>query len=179
MRRSATPPIQPPAWEPAKLALQEVGGWIKNADTKTTILAAAFGVSLTFACTKLLELGPDWISAASGCARTWALIMLIAAIAATVGTGCNIYRALVPRMHQTGSNPFAWPDLAGGLKLPPADDIGVSIEHVWSQTRVLALIAKRKYRHLKWALRWFALYLVVLVVLVGILLIPIPAPAVP
>jgi hypothetical protein len=155
---------QVPDWEHAKLALQETGGWIKNADTKTTILAGAFGVSLSLAIPRLVTDGHTIVGLTPGFA-TW-VILCVALLATVLATGKNVHDALIPRTHTGPSsrNYLAWPDLA----VTPYADVPpqLSQEEIrrqsWEQAITLAQIARDKYANFKKALRTFSVYLLLL-----------------
>lgn len=169
MRRKVTAVVTPADWEHSKLAIQETGGWIKNADTKSTVLAGSFGLSLTFAIPRLLEA----LSSVMAIPFAFGLWIVCAAIflLAALTTGFGIGNALLPRTSVGGSlmNRFAWPSLAGvsAQHLPPsrmtADEVRTE---AWEQAASLARIAAVKYRYFKVALIAFAVYLGALLALV-------------
>lgn len=162
MPRKPEPSMTPADWEHSKLAIQETGGWIKNADTKSTILAGSFGLSLTFAVPRLLEALPT-VAAAPFTFGLWVAAAVIFTAAALL-TGYRIGNALLPRtsLGPTLMNRFAWPSLANVAPqhLPPeklsAADIRVE---AWEQAASLARIAAAKYRSFKIALISFCVYL--------------------
>lgn len=163
MRRNT--PAATPDWEQSKLAIQETGGWIKNADTKTTVLTAAFGVSLTFALPRILD-GVTALGGAPVLFGAWLVLMIILVL--TIGlTAFGIYRALIPRADVRASqlNRFAWPSVAGlaSTDLPPEDRSEEAVRgEAWEQAATLARIAAQKYRSFKLALRAFGTYVIVL-----------------
>lgn len=171
MRRKPEPPVTPADWEHSKLAIQETGGWIKNADTKSTILAGSFGLSLTFAVPRLLEALPT-VAAVPFAFGLWVAAAAIF-LAAAILTGHRIGNALLPRTSLGTSlmNRFAWPSLANVAPqhLPPeklsASDIR---SEAWEQAASLARIAAAKYRSFKIALISFSVYLGALLVMVVI-----------
>lgn len=171
MRRKPEPSVTPADWEQSKLAIQETGGWIKNADTKSTILAGSFGLSLTFAVPRLLEALPT-VAAAPFAFGLWVAAAVIF-VAAALLTGYRIGNALLPRTSLGTSlmNRFAWPSLANVAPqhLPPqklsADDIRAE---AWEQAASLARIAAAKYHSFKIALVAFCIYLAALLGLVVI-----------
>jgi len=159
----------PDDWEQSKLAIQETGGWIKNADTKVTILAGSFGLSLTFAVPRLLEALPT-ITAAPFACGLWIGAALVF-FAAALTTGYGIGNALLPRTSLGASlvNRFAWPSLASvaTAHLPPsvksADEVRTE---AWEQAASLARIAAAKYRSFKVSLIAFCVYLAALMAMV-------------
>ena len=154
-----------PDWEQAKLAIQEFGGSIRNADSKITILAAALGVSLTFALPRVASSVQRSSESANSC-EWWALLLL--AIAGSVCaslTGYNLYRALAPRVMpriaaRGDLNRFSWPSMAAEANAPVPDKVG-GLEEAWEQAHTLATIAKAKYDRFTVALRFLVAYLVV------------------
>lgn len=152
----------PADWEHSKLAIQETGGWIKNADTKSTILAGSFGLSLTFALPRVLEELPRLAENqfAFGLWTAFAAIFLLAAVA----TGLGIGNALLPRtsVGARAVNRLAWPSLASASSgyLPPATVTTDEIRReAWEQAVSLSRIAAVKYRYFKIALIAFYVYL--------------------
>lgn len=169
-RKSGQMTASPPDWEQSKLAIQETGGWIKNADAKATILAGSFGLSLTFAVPRLLESLPD-VMAVPFAFGVWAVFAVVFLLTASI-TGFSIVRALIPRMSSdpTSPNRFAWPSLAqasaGGL--PPAISTDDQIRReAWEQAASLARVAVTKFRYFKIALISFCICLGSLVVLLA------------
>lgn len=167
MRTRRNPPAAaaPTDWEHSKLAIQETGGWIKNADTKSTILAGSFGLSLTFGVPRLLEALPSLLELPSALG-IWIGAGVIC-IAAALITAYGIGRALLPRGSKgTGpANRFSWPSLAQAAvaNLPPRE---ISPDEVrseaWEQAASLARIAAAKYRSFKAALVAFCIYIAAL-----------------
>jgi len=169
-RRGSSAAASPPDWEQSKLAIQETGGWIKNADAKATFLAGSFGLSLTFAVPRLLESLPSVLAVpfASG---VWTVFAVVFLLSASI-TGFSIVRALIPRMASDPSSPnrFAWPSLAQASieRLPPAvlTDDQVQRE-AWAQATSLARVAVTKFRYFKIALISFCVCLGSLVALLA------------
>ncbi|SMQ58028.1 hypothetical protein SAMN06295909_0092 [Plantibacter sp. VKM Ac-1784] len=164
MRRRAAESV-PSDWEHSKLAIQETGGWIKNADTKSTILAGSFGLSLTFAVPRLLEAIPNIVTVpfAFGLWVSSGVIFIAAALL----TGYRIGNALLPRtsLGANLTNRFAWSSLAGMTPehLPPRQMSGEDIRaEAWDQAASLARIAAAKYSSLQIALIAFCVYLAAL-----------------
>lgn len=171
MRRKPESSVTPADWEHSKLAIQETGGWIKNADTKSTILAGSFGLSLTFAVPRLLDALPT-VTAAPFAFGLWVAAATIF-VAAALLTGYRIGNALLPRTALgTGlMNRFAWPSLANVAPqhLPPEK---LSVDEIraeaWEQAATLAQIAAAKYRSFKFGLISFCVYLGALLAMVVI-----------
>lgn len=171
MPRKRPESTAPTDWEHSKLSIQETGGWIKNADTKSTILAGSFGLSLTFAVPRLLEALPT-VATAPFAFGLWISVAVVFGVAA-LATGYGIGNALLPRTSLGASlmNRFAWPSLASVAPghLPPskmsADEIRTE---AWEQAASLARIAAAKYRSFKIALVAFCIYLAALVAMVTI-----------
>lgn len=174
MRRRSLAPRTPADWEHSKLAIQETGGWIKNADTKSTILAGSFGLSLTFAVPRLLEALPS-VAAVPFAFGLWSSVAVIFC-AGALTTGYGIGNALLPRTSLGNSpmNRFAWPSLASVATghLPPSKKTAGEIRiEVWEQAASLARIAAAKYRAFKTALVAFCIYLAALIAMVTIQMI--------
>lgn len=167
-RKGGSVAASPPDWEQSKLAIQETGGWIKNADAKATILAGSFGLSLTFAVPRLLESLPN-VMAVPFAFGVWMVFAVAFLLSASI-TGFSIVRALIPRMSSDSSAPnrFAWPSLAQASVegLPPvvAADDQVRRE-AWAQAASLARVAVTKFRYFKIALISFCICLGSLVAL--------------
>lgn len=144
-----------PYWEDAKLAIQETGNWVKNADTKTTILAAALGVLLTAIASRSTDIHTGFTTSTGSYLVLLAVSLVAFTLASVVTVGC-IYRALTPRT-QPGSleNRFSWPSMAA-RDLPPVGMPSDSIaREAWEQAHTLAKIAQQKYRWFRWALSFY------------------------
>lgn len=167
-RKGVSARASPADWEQSKLAIQETGGWIKNADAKATILAGSFGLSLTFAVPRLLESLPD-VMAVPFAFGVWAVFAVVFLLTASI-TGFSIVRAPIPRMSSdpTSPNRFAWPSLAqtpvGRLAPAVVTDDQVRQE-AWAQAASLARVAVTKFRYFKIALISFCICLGSLVAL--------------
>ena len=117
LSRKPEPSSASAEWEHAKLAVQEFGGWIRNADTKITILAAALSVSLTFALPRAVATIND-AHVFSSPREFWIVVVLaIAGAVFAVASGYNLFRALAPRVMSRAStkttmNRFSWPSMA-------------------------------------------------------------------
>jgi hypothetical protein len=153
-----------PDWEQAKLALQETGGWIKNADTKTTILAGAFGVSLSLAIPRLVTDGHAIVGLTVGF-TAWVLVCVVL-LGTVLAIGKNLHDALIPQTPTGPSsrNYLAWPDLAvmPYADVPPQLSQEEIRQQSWEQAITLAQIAKNKYTNFKRALQIFSAYLLLL-----------------
>lgn len=158
----------PDGWEPAKLALQEFSGWVKNADSKVTVVAASFGVSLTLAITQIVP-AMGRVLAIGGCvAQIWAGLLL-AFVAAAVCTGTGIFMALVPRTPSAEANRFSWPDHATGAVVAATLNCSTeaAVADAWKQARALAVIGAEKFKWLRRTLVFFGAYLGLLMTLVS------------
>jgi len=158
-------------WEHSKLTIQETGGWIKNADSKSTILAGSFGLSLTFAVPRMVEELPN-VATAPFAFHLWVSVVVVFGIAALV-TGYGIGNSLLARtsMGTSVMNRFSWPSLAGVAPgyLPPSTISADEIRNeAWEQAAALARIAAAKYRSFKIALVAFCVYLTALVAMTTI-----------
>jgi len=141
----------------AKFVIQDVGNWIKNADTKSTVIAAATGVVATAVASKIDIVYSALNNTDFHC--KWALLVLAAlSFVALVATGYYLNRALSPRTHQEGAvNRFAWPSLANGKGVPREFSWSAANREAWDQAERLAGIAKLKFENLRTAMRWFGL----------------------
>ncbi|BFM25088.1 Pycsar system effector family protein [Microbacterium sp. che218] len=167
-RKGVSAGASPADWEQSKLAIQETGGWIKNADAKATILAGSFGLSLTFSVPRLLESLPD-VMTVPFAFGVWAVFTVVFLLTASI-TGFNIVRALIPRMSSdpTSLNRFAWPSLAqvSAGDSPPAISTDDQVRReAWEQAASLARVATTKFRYFKIALISFCICLGSLVAL--------------
>lgn len=163
-RPSAAPPtaagVLVPPWEDAKLAMTEFGNWIKNADTKVTVLAASLSILVASLASKI-----DTFHAAlsnPGFRHKWILLSLLVILSfAALSTAGFIYQALRPRSSGTSAhNRFAWPSIADS-SYPPKDlDPADTLAEAWAQNHALARIAAQKFKAFASALRCFGLTLV-------------------
>lgn len=175
-RPSVSLPDEKQAFEYAKLAVSETGAWIKNADTKATVLAAGLGVTVSVTAGRAaavwhLVTGPNLaLSVASAIA---ALVFVIG----VVGSVWCAVRTLIPRTNVTGGrNPFAWPSVAGSFAANDEEFGKASAQQAWNQAHALAHIAAAKYRAFAAALTWFIVAIVGAVITVGLASIVQPQP---
>lgn len=174
--KQGVPPVRPASevaedWEDARLAIQEFGGWVKNADSKITVLAAVVGVTISVLGAK----SSDIASAFTSGPRAALIVLTISALSAVVflaATGVSVLVALSPRVgrnekHHTcaKANRFSWPDVARGLEVPP--DAENLRDEAWRQAVVLAGIARAKYRAFKVSVALFVVTLVALMFAIG------------
>ena len=142
-------------WEDAKVAMQESGSWIKNADTKVTILAAVLGVSLT-----ILAGQSSRIVGALQRQDVHVVFPLAFALAGVVvtsiGTLFFVGECLRPRTVKVSEdNRFAWPSMAGRSSAPLSFPSASRVAEAWEQAFALSKIVEAKYRSFRWALRMF------------------------
>lgn len=138
----------------AKFVIQDIGNWIKNADAKSTVAAAATGVVATATASKADVIRAALVNQQFHC--KWLLLALvIASVASLVASASYQYRALTPRTTSSGpNNRFAWPSLAS--KAVVIDNVWSAVrDDAWSQATTLATIARDKYTNFRQALRWF------------------------
>jgi hypothetical protein len=162
-------PKDPPNWEDAKVAIQEFGGWVKNADTKSTILSAAVGLVFVALLTRVQRLG-DVVRMDSAW-RCPLILIGILLLASMVFLAICLFSALRARKVAGHFSRFSWPSVAGvegELKLNPDG----SADEAWIQARALASIVRRKYYWFNRALATFWVTLVLFAVLVATLEIP-------
>lgn len=150
--------VPPERWEDAKFAIQETGGWVKNADAKVTILGAAIGVLFAATIARLADFVHVVRSAPDCLPLYW--VLLVGFSTCLAAAGMFIFDALRPRTAHAAGNRFAWPSLAAtSPNLLLFEEAGVSAE-AWQQAHTLACIASRKYRAFARALISFAVALV-------------------
>ncbi|CAM4438795.1 hypothetical protein NONI108955_28335 [Nocardia ninae] len=156
-----------PPWEDAKLTMTEFGNWIKNADTKLTVLAAALGIVMAAVASKADSFQKALANPEFDCKWTliMALLLLLGAIVVTAG---YLYVALVPRMTSMGSNRFAWPSVVAEGRPPWNLEHRSTLDEAWSQNHALAGIAGRKYVAFRKALRTFGIALLLCAVCIAL-----------
>ncbi|WP_229232887.1 Pycsar system effector family protein [Sinomonas cyclohexanicum] len=149
--------------------MDQVANWVRFADTKATVLTAGLGVVTTMVMTNAKTILDVLKSGGLTALVTTILLSSLAAIA-FLWTLFWLVRALEPKSTAThhGINRFAWPTLAEAS----ADEIRRHSEHTqagedaWRQVVDLSIIAKRKFRANKMAVRGFALLVITAVALV-------------
>ena len=163
--------VPEPSWEDAKVAIQEFGGWIKNADTKATILAAAVGILVVALLSRVSKVGevlrvdPPW--------RCGIIIVSATLILSMVLLGLFLYLALKPRRSNTAAfSRFSWPSVAAMPSAPANLARGAAAEEAWIQAHILARIAELKYRWFNRALGTFWVTLIVFAILVALVELP-------
>ncbi|WP_155981455.1 hypothetical protein [Nocardia sp. BMG111209] len=154
-------------WEDAKLAMTEFGNWIKNADTKVAVQAAALGVVITAAGSKADLFRRALSDPAAGC-RAMLVGPLLLLLGAIVATGMYLYRALAPRTAATEWSRFSWPSIAAAAQPPEVLDRRSTLREAWSQNYALARIADEKFAACRNALRCFGLTLILFAACIGV-----------
>lgn len=151
-------------------AMDQIANWVRFADAKSSILAAALGVVLT---AFLNGLGPLVVIVKAGGSCAWAPGVLILLTLVCFGyTLFWLFRALAPRRGaaQSGINRFAWPTL-GEASLENLqkhfEDAEASID-AWRQVVDLSAVAKQKFRAFDLALRGFAACVITVLLLVAL-----------
>lgn len=146
--------------------MQEIGGWIKNADTKVTILAGSLGVVLSVGASRLGDLIALFTDLPL-LTTAVAIALLCVFVVTTANAGRWVFVALIPRT-DTGerANRFAWPYLASLPVAPREFDASIVAAECWDQAYSLARIAARKYSAFRRALEWFFVAMSSLLVLV-------------
>lgn len=140
----------------AKFAIQETGNWIKNADTKSTVVAAATGVVATASASKAGSVHAAFASGKLGCGGILFAVVIIVYIFALLVTAYYLYAALSPRTQlQVQANRFAWPNVASSGGAIPDNSRATVEAEAWSQNYMLGCIASKKFGAFKGALRWF------------------------
>ena len=155
MRRNPPTPNGSADWDDAKVAMQEFGSWIKNADTKITILAAVLGVSLT-ALAGRAESIVAAVRDHDGRLVGVLIVSLAIVGAAAIVTAHYIIKALRPRVGSvSNNNRFSWPAMAKRSEVPTQFDADTRVAEAWEQAGALAKIAQAKYESFTRALRSF------------------------
>lgn len=144
-----------PYWEDAKVAIQETGNWIKNADTKTTILAAALGVLFASVASQSTGIYTT-LTTTEGAYLTLVILSLAAFLLAIIITVICIFQSLSPRTPPgSPTNRFSWPSMAA-RDLPPKAMPSASIrQEAWEQAHTLAKISAQKYKYFRWSLIFY------------------------
>lgn len=145
--------------------MQEFGNWIKNADTKTAVLTAALGLTVTAVASRAESIASLYRTQEGGqlIALTVSLAIFIVAVLAML---FFIHAALRPRTEPSAAtNRFSWTAVAA-LSVPPTYFPSESlVKEAWGQAFELSKIAKKKYGAFRWALK---LYFLVLIASVGV-----------
>ena len=154
----------------AILALQEFGGWIKNADTKATILVAATSV-VVVALLSRTDLVIRTVRADVSSRWIVGLLLVATIICLTVLAVC-VYQSVRPRKMNFGFSRFAWPSVAELDSAPVSFSSSTFEAEAWAQSYALALIARQKFKWFNRALITFWLSLLFFAVLVVVLQLP-------
>ncbi|TAL45084.1 MAG: hypothetical protein EPN91_03140 [Salinibacterium sp.] len=148
----------------ARFVIQQTGAWIKNADSKVTILAAALGL------TSAIAWANSWLVIAAlnrgdGVLSAAVIVLAISAVV-VLGAGARwVFLALRPRTFTSLEvNRFSWPYLATLPSAPTSFKSRTADREAWDQAHVLAKIAQAKFICFRRALEWY-------LVLVGVLVI--------
>lgn len=155
MRRKVAPANS--QWEEAKLAVQEFGGWVKNADAKITALAAVVGVSASLLGTRSGDVARV-LRFGSGPGHDLTVLTVGFLVLFFGTTIVFIGLALFPRTAPS-DNRFAWPSVAVRFNVPRPDP-AYGLDEAWAQAHQLARIARAKYRYFKLALLMFCFVIV-------------------
>ena len=147
----------PEDWEDAKLSIQEFGNWVKNADTKTTVLTAALGVTATAVASRTDSIVRAYGAAETGLALLLTLPLILFSFSVFV-TIRFIYLALMPRTKPSSpANRFSWSSMATRTEPPKSLATSAVMEEAWEHAHTLAGIADKKYKAFRWALIWYFL----------------------
>ncbi len=129
-------------------AVEQIGNWVRFAETKATILAAGLGVVLTM----LVANTTTFVKALTGGGCAPALIvggLAGLAILALLWTLFWLIHAIAPhgKVHYGQLNRFAWPSLAGTTIDQLLTHVGQADmdTDAWQQVLDLSAIAKRKF----------------------------------
>lgn len=143
------------SFERAKLSVVEFGAWIKNADTKATILAAGLGVMSSVVASQAGRI-VDLYTHPAAAVVCIAVILSAIFIGGLAGAVICVFRVLSPRTDVTdGPNVFAWPSVAKFGSATASEFSDFSAPKAWAQAFDLAKIAQAKFAAFALALRWF------------------------
>ncbi|MFE2423644.1 hypothetical protein [Streptomyces hokutonensis] len=135
--------------EDVRVILSETGEWIRNADTKTGLLATVLAVLLGVISQKAEN--KDIIPPFSDATDYVGFCFLVVTVGAIVVSYFFFYRVLSPRVAVPDADTrFAWPWIAHSsvatlVNLTPS----AAREEGWTQAKALALITQEKFRYFK------------------------------
>ncbi|WP_187977661.1 hypothetical protein [Mycetocola sp. JXN-3] len=149
----------------AKFMIQEVGGWIKNADVKASILGAILGAGSSIALAaapKALIIIKSQNSIGTG------ILIVMSVCAALLALTCMgfVIRTLIPRTMPSLSgapNRFSWPSLAAGQRPKDPSSATLRVEEAWAQAELMSQVASAKFSSLRISLILFGAFVVMAV----------------
>lgn len=167
-RKSKPAPDEKLAFEYAKSAVTEFGAWIKNADTKATVLAAGFGAVSTITAGRASAVLAVISDGTEGW-RTAVAVIAVAFVVASISTLWFLIKALAPRRKISGGrNAFAWPSVAASFTPDDETFDAASSAMAWRQAHALAYIAREKFAAFESALFSFVAVIVCGALIVGV-----------
>ncbi len=135
-------------------AIADFGFWIQNADTKAGLLGVVLG-ALVAALVSQGDLIRE-VAARPG-TRAWpAWVLLACHLLTLAGAFAELVRSQLPRLRPSGESAYAFPWVAVqdlDTLLKPGRAAG---RHAWRHARLLARIAREKFRCIRRALWWTA-----------------------
>lgn len=145
-------------WDAAKLSISEFGNWIKNADSKVTLLGAAFSVSVSVVATKADVYRSALVNDKHS--LNWLLVVLLTlTVVALLSCAVCIYVSLVPRTKAGVQNLFSWASVSSNEVIPAWTTRQKLLDDAWVQCIDLASIARTKYFWFKRALISFGFFI--------------------
>lgn len=140
----------------ARFAIDQFGRWIGNADAKAGLLAAGL---VTLAGAAAQQGGDVGRHLPPATVAGWVTLLgLVACAGAMVTAAAFLVRAVTPSIEApAGFSRYSWVSMAAAspaelVAAEPAADR----EQGWRTAVLLASIASRKFRSLRWAFRWSA-----------------------
>lgn len=127
------------------LALNTIGPWVNNADTKIGLLAAALTV-MTGGVIRQRSRVEALIDTGVHVRGAIALVLLALCVVTLISAGICLFRALRPRLTNSAPSRFSFPHLADAnlSDFADTDPAAVRIEG-WIQAQNLAQIVRYKY----------------------------------
>jgi hypothetical protein len=143
--------------EDVRLVIEQTGEWIRNADTKTGLLATAVSVLVAAGASKMQHTEiTTWSHSATGILALAAggAFLFAVAIAAS-----HMLAVLLPRTTvATDPSRFSWPWISGRSQIEIDSQVAsvTARREAWIQAKTLADIAKVKHHYFKRAVAWSA-----------------------
>ncbi len=133
------------SYDDAVQAMNHIGSWVNNADTKIGLLAAALTV-LTGGIVRQRSRFETLVTHDPGPQGWTAVVFLAVSAGALFVAAAWLFRALMPRLTNDQPSRFAFPHLAGAeLDTLVAHDPAVVRRDAWTQAQTLSKIVLDKY----------------------------------
>lgn len=132
-------------YDDALQAMNHIGSWVNNADTKIGLLATALTV-LTGGVVRQRSQFETLVTDHPGLRGWTAVVLLAVSAAALLVAGWWLFRALMPRLTNDKPSRFAFPHLAhDDLDTLVAHDPAAVRRDAWTQAKTLSQIVLDKY----------------------------------